>query len=162
MASYTTSRYRIDELSRQTRAASKYSMLDADAEQALFRLWRNRHDMAAAQLLVASHLPLVVGIERRFRGYGLSPEELIGEAWVGLMRAVCRFDPDCGFSFATYATWWVRAAVQEFILRNWSSVSLGTTRAQRKLFLNLRHMHNKLRAADHGPLSNEQVSRISG
>ncbi|HTW72682.1 MAG TPA: sigma-70 family RNA polymerase sigma factor [Acetobacteraceae bacterium] len=111
------------------------------------------HDTSAAQQLVGSHLRLVVKIAMGYRGYGLPPEDLIAEGHVGLMRALCRFDPDHGVRFATCAIWWVRAAVQEFILRNWSLVKMGTTASQKKLFFNSRRMRRQLHECDDGTLT---------
>jgi RNA polymerase sigma-32 factor len=136
-------------------------MLSVDVEQALCRRWRDHHDSSAAQQLVSSHLRLVVKIALGYRGYGLPSEELVGEGQVGLMRAVCRFDPDRGVRFATYAIWWVRAAVQEYILRNWSLVKMGTTASQKKLFFNLRRLRGQLQEIDDGVLKSEHVSRIA-
>jgi len=150
-----------DHLSRYIREVHKFPMLSSEVEQELCRRWRDHHDSSAAQQLVSSHLRLVVKIAMGYRGYGLPSEELIGEGHVGLMRAVCRFDVDRGVRFATYAIWWVRAAIQEFILRNWSLVKMGTTASQKKLFFNLRRMRGQLREFDDGTLKPEHVSRIA-
>ena len=138
-----------------------FPILSADAEQALFFRWRDHHDIAAANQLIGSHLRLVAKIARAYRGYGLPLEDLIGEGHVGMMRALCRFDPDRGARFATYAVWWVRAAMQEFILHNWSMVKMGTTASQKKLFFNLRRMRSRLQAFEEGALSPEHVSEIA-
>jgi len=150
-----------DHLSRYIRAIHEFPMLSADVEQALCRRWRDHHDISAAHQLVGSHLRLVVRIAMGYRGYGLPTEELVGEGHVGLMRAVCRFDPDRGVRFATYAIWWVRAAVQEYILRNWSLVKMGTTASQKKLFFNLRRMRGQLWEFNDGTLKSEHISRIA-
>jgi len=150
-----------DSLSSYIRQVHKFPMLSADVEQALCYRWRDHHDISAAHQLVSSHLRLVVKIALGYRGYGLPSEELVGEGHVGLMRAVCRFDPDRGVRFATYAIWWVRAAVQEYILRNWSLVRIGTTASQKKLFFNLRRLRSQLRELDDGVLKSEHVSRIA-
>ena len=150
-----------DNLSRHIREIRKYPMLSAEAEDALCRRWSDHHDISAAHQLVGSHLRLVVKIARGYRGYGLPSEELISEGHVGLMRAVCRFDPDRGARFATYAIWWVRAAIQEYILHNWSLVKLGTTGSQKKLFFNLRRMRIQLRGFDDSVLKSEHVSIIA-
>jgi len=148
-------------LSRYIREVHRFPMLGADVERALCCRWRDYHDSSAAQQLVSSHLRLVVKIAMGYRGYGLPPEELIAEGHVGLMRALCRFDPDYGVRFATYAIWWVRAAVQEFILCNWSLVKMGTTASQKKLFFNLPRMRRQLHGCDDGTLKPEHISRIA-
>ncbi len=150
-----------DNLSRHIREIRKFPMLSAEAEDALCRRWSEHHDISAAHQLVGSHLRLVVKIARGYRGYGLPSAELISEGHVGLMRAICRFDPDRGARFATYAIWWVRAAIQEYILHNWSLVKLGTTGSQKKLFFNLRRMRIQLRGYDDSVLTSEHVSRIA-
>jgi len=150
-----------DNLPRYIREVHKFPMLSAEVEQDLCNRWREHHDISAAHQLVGSHLRLVVKIALGYRGYGLPSEELIGEGHVGLMRAVCRFDPDRGVRFATYAIWWVRAAIQEYVLRNWSLVKMGTTASQKKLFFNLRRMRGHLREFDDGSLKPEHVSRIA-
>jgi RNA polymerase sigma-32 factor len=139
----------------------KFPMLTAEVEQELCYQWRDHHDISAAHQLVSSHLRLVVRIAMGFRGYGLPLDELIGEGHVGLMRAVCRFDPDRGVRFATYALWWVRAAIQDFVLQNWSLVKLGTTGSQKKLFFNLRRLRSRLQEFDDGTLKFEHVSKIA-
>jgi RNA polymerase sigma-32 factor len=148
-------------LSRYILQTRKFPMLDAEVEQALCRRWRDDNDISAAHQLVGSHLRLVVKIAMGYRGYGLASEELIGEGQVGLMRAVSRFDPDRGVRFSTYAIWWVRAAIQEYILRNWSLVKMGTTSSQKKLFFNLRRMRGYSPEFDDGTMKPEHVSRIA-
>jgi RNA polymerase sigma-32 factor len=141
-----------DRLSWYIRETRRFPLLSAELEQALGHRWRDHHDISAADQLVVSHLRLVVKTAQHYRGYGLSVDELIGEGHVGLMRAVCRFDPDRGARFATCAIWWVRAAIQEYILRNWSMVKIGTTAAQKRLFFNLRRMRDRLQQFDHDSL----------
>ncbi|HLJ64840.1 MAG TPA: sigma-70 family RNA polymerase sigma factor, partial [Stellaceae bacterium] len=125
-------------LSRLVEAAKRFPMLDLEREQALIKAWHEEGDGAAVQELVGSHLRLVVKIARGYRGYGLPLADLVAEGNVGLMQAAEKFDPARGFRFATYAMWWVRAAIQEYILHSWSLVKIGTTAAQKKLFFNLR------------------------
>jgi RNA polymerase sigma-32 factor len=150
-----------DSLSWYIRETCRFPVLSAELERALCHRWRDHHDISAADHLVRSHLRLVVKIAKHYHGYGLPADELIGEGHVGLMRAVCRFDPDRGARFATYAIWWVRAAIQEYILHNWSMVKMGTTAAQKKLFFNLRRMRGRLQQFDHGPLRAEHVGAIA-
>ena len=150
-----------DSVSRYIREVHKFPMLSIDVEQALCRRWHDHHDISAAHHLVGSHLRLVVKIALGYHGYGLPAEELIGEGHVGLMRAVCRFDPDRGVRFATYAIWWVRAAIQEYVLRNWSVVKMGTTASQKKLFFNLRRMRGQLREFDDGAMKPEHISIVA-
>ena len=150
-----------DNPSRYIREIRKFPMLSAEAEQALCRRWSEHHDISAAHQLAGSHLRLVVATAMRYRGYGLPSEELIGEGHVGLMRAICRFDPDHGARLSTYAIWWIRAAIQEYILHNWSLVKLGTTASQKKLFFNLQRMRNRLQELNNGTLESESVSRIA-
>jgi len=141
-------------------AILKFPILSVEAEQALCGRWHDHHDISAAHRLAGSHSRLVVKIAMGHRGYGLPLEELIGEGHVGLMRAVCRFDPDRGVRFSTYALWWVRAAIQEYILRNWSLVKMDTTASPKTLFFSLRRMHAHLREFDDGSLQPEHISRI--
>jgi RNA polymerase sigma-32 factor len=150
-----------DSVSRYISEIRTYPMLSEEEEQELCCRWRDHHDVGAVHQLVGSHLRLVVKIARGHRGYGLPPEDLIGEGHVGLMRAVCRFDPDRGARFATYAVWWVRAAIQEYILHNWSLVKIGTTSSQRKLFFNLRRIRGELQEFEDGTLKSEHVSTIA-
>jgi RNA polymerase sigma-32 factor len=139
----------------------KFPMLAADQEYMLARRWREHGDLNAAHTLVTSHLRLVAKIAMGYRGYGLPVAELISEGNVGMMQAVKRFDPERGFRLATYAMWWIRASIQEYILHSWSLVKLGTTAAQKKLFFNLRRMKAKLKQLDDGDLPPEQVKRIA-
>jgi RNA polymerase sigma-32 factor len=136
-------------------------MLDVAEEQRLSRLWRDEKDIDAAHRLVTSHLRLAAKIANGYRGYGLPLNELVSEANIGLMQAVERFDPDRGFRLATYAMWWIRAAIQEYILHSWSLVRLGTTAQQKKLFFNLRKLKGQLQALDDGDLLPETVDAIS-
>ena len=139
----------------------KFPMLEADEEHMLAKRWREHNDVDAAHQLVTSHLRLVAKIAMGYRGYGLPLSELISEGNVGMMQAVKRFDPDRGFRLATYAMWWIRAAIQEYILHSWSLVKMGTTAAQKKLFFNLRKLKGQMQAIDDGDLDPEQVSEIS-
>jgi len=140
---------------------SRYPMLSVEEEQALAHRWRDRQDVDAAHKLVTSHLRLVTKIAMGYRGYGLSVGELISEGNIGMMQAVKRFDPDRGFRLATYAMWWIRAAIQEYIMRNWSLVKVGTTAAQKKLFFNLRRLKGQMQAIDDGDLQPEQLACIA-
>jgi RNA polymerase sigma-32 factor len=144
---------------RQTRA---FPILSAEVERSLSERWRERHDASAMRQLVGSHLRLLVKVAMGYRNYGLPTDDLIGEGHLGLMHAVCRFDPDRGARFATYAIWWMRAAIQAYILRNWSLVKIGTTASQKKLFFNLRRVRSRLQPEDHGPLRPEHVAVIAG
>jgi RNA polymerase sigma-32 factor len=135
-------------------------MLSVEVERDLCYRWRDRHDISAAHELVRSHLRLIVNTAMSYRSYGLSSEELIGEGHVGIMRAVCRFDPDWGVRFATYAIWWVRAAIQEFILRNWSLVKIRTA-SQKRLLFNLRRMRSRSQEFDDSTLKAEHASNIA-
>src|SRR6202023_240257 len=123
--------------------------------------WKEHEDPQAAHKLVTSHLRLVAKIAMGYRGYGLPLSELISEGNVGMMQAVKRFDPDRGFRLATYAMWWIRAAIQEYILHSWSLVKMGTTAAQKKLFFNLRRLKGEMKAIDDGDLSPEDVTKIA-
>ena len=136
-------------------------MLSADEEFALAKRWRQHQDQEAAHRLVASHLRLVAQVAGGFRAYGFPIGDLIAEGNVGMMRAVRGFDPDRGVRLVTYAIWWIRATIQEFILHNWSLVKIGTTAAQKKLFFKLRYTKRLIRAIDTGDLSAEQVTRIA-
>lgn len=148
-------------LARYMRRIRTVPLLSAEEEQILARRFVQNGDDAAANRLVSSHLRLAAKIAMGYRGYGLPVEELISEANVGLMQAVHRFDPDRGFRLATYAMWWIRAAIQEYILHSWSLVRLGTTAQQKKLFFNLRKLKGELRAFDDGDLSPENVATIA-
>src|SRR6187401_96216 len=148
-------------LSRYLDEIRKFPMLEPSEEYMLAKRWREHGDSAAARHLVTSHLRLVAKIAMGYRGYGLPMSEVISEGNVGLMQAVKRFDPDKGFRLATYAMWWIRAAIQEYILRSWSLVKMGTTAAQKKLFFNLRKIKGQLKALDEGDLRPDQVKRIA-
>ncbi|HTU54555.1 MAG TPA: RNA polymerase sigma factor RpoH [Acetobacteraceae bacterium] len=148
-------------LSRYLQDIRKFPMLTAEEELALSRAWREKGDVDAAHKLVTSHLRLVAKIAMGYRGYGLPLGELISEGNVGMMQAVKRFDPDRGFRLATYAMWWIRAAIQEYILHSWSLVKMGTTAAQKKLFFNLRRLKGQMQAIDDGDLQPEQVTKIA-
>ena len=148
-------------LSRYLQDIRKYPMLTPEEELELSKRWRDHEDMAAAHKLVTSHLRLVAKIAMGYRGYGLPLGELISEGNVGMMQAVKRFDPDRGFRLATYAMWWIRAAIQEYILHSWSLVKMGTTAAQKKLFFNLRRLKGQMQAIDDGDLQPEQVAKIA-
>jgi len=148
-------------LSRYLQDIRKFPMLTPDEELSLAHRWRDKQDMDAAHKLVTSHLRLVAKIAMGYRGYGLPVGELISEGNVGMMQAVKRFDPDRGFRLATYAMWWIRAAIQEYILHSWSLVKMGTTAAQKKLFFNLRRLKGQMQAIDDGDLQPEQVAKIA-
>jgi len=139
----------------------KFPMLDAEQEYDLAKSWREQGNINAAHKLVTSHLRLVAKIAMGYRGYGLPVNELISEGNIGLMQAVKKFDPDKGFRLATYAMWWIKAAIQEYILRSWSLVKMGTTAAQKKLFFNLRKIKNQIAPNQEGDLRNEQIKEIS-
>jgi len=136
-------------------------MLTAEEEFRLAHLWRDKRDTAAADKLVTAHLRLVARIASGYRGYGLPFNDLVSEGNVGMMQAVQRFDPDRGFRLATYAMWWIRAAIQEYVLHSASLVKMGTTASQKKLFFNLRRIKGQMRAFDNGDLSPEQASEIA-
>jgi len=148
-------------LARYLQEIRKFPMLDADEEYMLAKRWREHGDTEAAHRLVTSHLRLVAKIAMGYRGYGLPINELISEGNVGIMQAVKRFDPDRGFRLATYAMWWIRAAIQEYILHSWSLVKMGTTAAQKKLFFNLRKLKGQLQAIEEGDMSPENVKKIA-
>jgi len=148
-------------LSRYLQEIRKFPMLSPEEELALSRRWREHEDLEAAHKLVTSHLRLVAKIAMGYRGYGLPVGELISEGNVGMIQAVKRFDPDRGFRLATYAMWWIRAAIQEYILHSWSLVKMGTTAAQKKLFFNLRRLKGQMQAIDEGDLKPEQVEKIA-
>ena len=139
----------------------KFPMLDAEEEYMLAKNWRENGNLKSAHKLVTSHLRLVAKIAMGYRGYGLPVNELISEGNLGLMQAVKKFDPDKGFRLATYAMWWIRAAIQEYVLRSWSLVKMGTTTAQKKLFFNLKKIKNQIAPDQEGDLKNEQVNEIS-
>ena len=148
-------------LSRYLQEIRKFPMLEPEQEFMLAKRWQEHEDPAAAQTLVTSHLRLVAKIAMGYRGYGLPLSELVSEGNVGMMQAVKRFDPDRGFRLATYAMWWIRAAIQEYILHSWSLVKMGTTAAQKKLFFNLRKLKGQLQAIDDGDLPPEIVTTIA-
>lgn len=148
-------------LTRYLQEIRKFPMLGSEEEFLLAKRYQETGDAAAANQLVTSHLRLVAKIAMGYRGYGLPLGELISEGNVGMMQAVRRFDPDRGFRLATYAMWWIRAAIQEYILHSWSLVKMGTTAAQKKLFFNLRRLKGKMAAIDEGDLSPENVTSIA-
>ena len=139
----------------------KFPMLDAEEEYMLAKNWKEHGNLQSAHKLVTSHLRLVAKIAMGYRGYGLPVNELISEGNIGLMQAVKKFDPDKGFRLATYAMWWIKAAIQEYVLRSWSLVKMGTTTAQKKLFFNLKKLKNQIAPGQEGDLKNEQVEEIS-
>jgi RNA polymerase sigma-32 factor len=141
--------------------AGKFPILDVDEEQRLARGWRDAKDSAAAGQLLGSHLRLVIKIARAFGGYGMPLAELVAEGNVGLMQALARFDPERGFRFATYAMWWIRAAIQEHVLHNHSLVTIGATSARKKLFFKLRRLKSKLDELGEGDLAPDTVTRIA-
>jgi len=148
-------------LTRYLEEIRQFPMLEPQEEYMLAKSWREHGDRDAAHKLVTSHLRLVARIAMGYRGYGLPIGEVISEGNVGLMQAVKRFDPDKGFRLATYAMWWIRAAIQEYILRSWSLVKMGTTAAQKKLFFNLRKIKGQLKALEEGDLHPDQVKQIA-
>jgi len=139
----------------------KFPMLDAEEEYMLAKNWRERGNLKAAHKLVTSHLRLVAKIAMGYRGYGLPVNELISEGNIGLMQAVKKFDPERGFRLATYAMWWIKAAIQEYVLKSWSLVKMGTTTAQKKLFFNLKKIKNQIAPNQEGDLKDEHVEEIS-
>ncbi len=148
-------------LTRYLQEIRKFPMLEPEKEYMLAKSWQQHEDSGAAHQLVTSHLRLVAKIAMGYRGYGLPLSELISEGNVGMMQAVKRFDPERGFRLATYAMWWIRAAIQEYILHSWSLVKMGTTAAQKKLFFNLRRLKGQMQAIEEGDLSAEQVNAIA-
>jgi len=148
-------------LSKYLAQIKKFPMLSSEEEYMLAKSWRSRGDLKSAQKLVTSHLRLVAKIAMGYRGYGLPVSELVSEGNIGLMQAVKKFDPEKGFRLATYAMWWIKASIQEYVLRSWSLVKMGTTTAQKKLFFNLKKLKNKLSASDIGDLNPEHVNEIS-
>ncbi|PJI92432.1 RNA polymerase RpoH-like sigma 32 subunit [Yoonia maricola] len=148
-------------LNRYMQEIRKFPMLEPEQEYMLAKRWVDHEDTDAAHQMVTSHLRLAAKIAMGYRGYGLPQAEVISEANVGLMQAVKRFDPEKGFRLATYAMWWIRASIQEYILRSWSLVKLGTTSAQKKLFFNLRKAKNRIGALEDGDLRPENVERIA-
>jgi RNA polymerase sigma-32 factor len=148
-------------LNRYMQEIRKFPMLEPEQEYMLAKAWVERQDTSSAHKLVTSHLRLAAKIAMGYRGYGLPQAEVISEANVGLMQAVKRFDPEKGFRLATYAMWWIRASIQEYILRSWSLVKLGTTSAQKKLFFNLRKAKSRIGALEEGDLRPEHVAKIA-
>ncbi|MDB2407260.1 RNA polymerase sigma factor RpoH [Jannaschia sp.] len=148
-------------MNRYLQEIRKFPMLEHEQEYMLAKRWVEDEDTDAAHQLVTSHLRLAAKIAMGYRGYGLPQAEVISEANVGLMQAVKKFDPEKGFRLATYAMWWIRAAIQEYVLRSWSMVKLGTTSAQKKLFFNLRKAKNRIGALEEGDLRPENVERIA-
>ncbi|QNT78997.1 RNA polymerase sigma factor RpoH [Entomobacter blattae] len=148
-------------LTKYLQEIKKYPILSQEEELRLSQQWRDKKDNAAAHKLVTSHLRLVAKIAMGYKGYGLPLSELISEGNVGMMQAIRRFDPDRGFRLATYAMWWIRASIQEYILHSWSLVKMGTTAAQKKLFFNLRRLKGQMQAIDDGDLLPEQVNKIA-
>ena len=163
MASYTNLPAPSPEqgLNRYLQEIRKFPLLEPEEEYMLAKSWVDREDSSAAHRLVTSHLRLAAKIAMGYRGYGLPQAEVISEANVGLMQAVKRFDPEKGFRLATYAMWWIRASIQEYILRSWSLVKMGTTSGQKKLFFNLRKAKNRIGAMEEGDLRPENVARIA-
>src|SRR5919205_981817 len=148
-------------LSRYLSEIRKFPMLTKDEEFMLAKRWKEHEDPEAAHRMVTSHLRLVAKIAMGYRGYGLPIGEVISEGNVGMMQAVKRFDPDKGFRLATYALWWIKASIQEYILRSWSLVKMGTTAAQKRLFFNLRRLKGQMAALEEGDLKPEQVAKIA-
>ena len=139
----------------------KFPMLSAEQEYMLAKSWRDRGDLKSAQKLITSHLRLVAKIAMGYRGYGLPVNEMVSEGNIGLMQAVKKFEPEKGFRLATYAMWWIKASIQEYVLRSWSLVKMGTTTAQKKLFFNLKKIKNQISANSNGDLKSEQIEEIS-
>jgi len=148
-------------LTRYLQEIRKFPILEPEEEYMLARSWAEHGDSASAHKLVTSHLRLAAKIALGYRGYGLPTNEVISEANIGLMKAVKRFEPEKGFKLATYAMWWIRASIQEYVLRSWSLVKMGTTSAQKKLFFNLRKLKGRIGALEDGDLRPENVSRIA-
>ena len=163
----TTTNYKLPVLSNEGGLAiylaqiKKFPMLDAEEEYMLAKNWRKTGNLKSAEKLVTSHLRLVAKIAMGYKGYGLPVNEMISEGNVGLMQAVKKFEPEKGFRLATYAMWWIKAAIQEYILRSWSLVKIGTTTAQKKLFFNLKKIKNQIAPRTDGDLRNEHVSEIA-
>ena len=148
-------------LSSYMRQIKKFPLLEVKNEYMLAKAWKDQGDVKAAHKLVTSHLRLVAKIASGYRGYGLPLSDLISEGNIGMMHAVKRFEPEKGFRLATYAMWWIKASIQEYILRSWSLVKIGTTAAQKKLFFNLKKIKSKISALDESDLTPEQVDKIS-
>ncbi len=151
----------VEGLSLYLAQIKKFPMLDAEEEYMLAKNWRENGNLQSAHKLVTSHLRLVAKIAMGYRGYGLPVNELISEGNIGLMQAVKKFDPEKGFRLATYAMWWIKASIQEYVLRSWSLVKMGTTTAQKKLFFNLKKLKNQIAPGQEGDLKDEQVDEIS-
>ena len=150
-----------ESLSSYLNQIKKFPLLSYEEEYMLAKRWKERGDLKSAQKLITSHLRLVAKIAMGYRGYGLPTNELVSEGSIGLMQAVKKFDPERGFRLATYAMWWIKASIQEYVLRSWSLVKMGTTTAKKKLFFNLKKIKNQLSANDKGDLSLEHVDEIS-
>ena len=148
-------------LSNYLAQIKKFPMLSAEEEYMLAKSWRDRGDLKSAQKLITSHLRLVAKIAMGYRGYGLPVSEMVSEGNIGLMQAVKKFEPEKGFRLTTYAIWWIKASIQEYILRSWSLVKMGTTSAQKKLFFNLKKIKNQLSPNNTGDLNTEHVEEIS-
>ena len=148
-------------LSSYMEQIKKFPLLEAQEEYMLAKAWKNQGDVKAAHKLVTSHLRLVAKIASGYRGYGLPLSDLISEGNIGMMHAVKRFEPEKGFRLATYAMWWIKASIQEYILRSWSLVKIGTTAAQKKLFFNLKKIKSKISAIEDGDLTPDQVDKIA-
>ena len=148
-------------LSRYLQEIRKFPLLEPQEEYMLAKRWKEHEDQEAAARMVTSHLRLVAKIAMGYRGYGLPLGEVISEGNVGLMQAVKRFEPEKGFRLATYAMWWIKASIQEYILRSWSLVKIGTTAAQKKLFFNLRRMKGEIKALEEGDLNQENLEKIA-
>ena len=148
-------------LTNYLRQIKKFPILSGEEEYMLAKSWRDRGDLKSAQKLVTSHLRLVAKIAMGYRGYGLPISEMVSEGNIGLMKAVKKFEPEKGFRLATYAMWWIKASIQEYILRSWSLVKMGTTTAQKKLFFNLKKIKNQLSVNSLGDLRQEHVEEIS-
>ena len=148
-------------LARYLQDIRKFPLLEPEEEYMLAKRWKEHEDQEAAAKMVNSHLRLVAKIAMGYRGYGLPLGEIISEGNVGLMQAVKRFEPEKGFRLATYAMWWIRASIQEYILRSWSLVKIGTTAAQKKLFFNLRRMKGEIKALEEGDLKKENLEKIA-
>lgn len=148
-------------LSRYFQEIWKFPILDPDEEYMLARRWRDHGDIDAAHKLVTSHLRLVAKMAMKYRGYGLPVADLLSEGNIGLMKAVKKFEPERGFRLATYAIWWIKAAMTEYVLRSWSLVRMGTMAAQKKLFFNLRRLKSQLEILDNGDLTSDQVTQLA-
>jgi RNA polymerase sigma-32 factor len=163
----TTTSYNLPALSNEGGLSAylaqikKFPMLDAEEEYMLAKNWKNNGNIKAAEKLVTSHLRLVAKIAMGYKGYGLPVSEMISEGNIGLMQAVKKFEPEKGFRLATYAMWWIKASIQEYILRSWSLVKIGTTTAQKKLFFNLKKLKNQIAPKSEGDLKDEHVSEIA-